>query len=128
MTAPPPKILVIDDEPPIRKLLRMGLSTQGYQVLEAATGKASLEMLEQEPDLIVLDLMLPGMSGYTVCESLRSAGCDVPILMLTAKDDIKDRVAGLDAGADDPNVPNSRTRYPDPNEADYSENGPGFSY
>src|SRR4030095_5405219 len=64
MSAAPIKVLVIDDEPPIRKLLRMGLSTQGYEVLEAPNGKAALEVLEQDPDLVLLDLGLPDIPGH----------------------------------------------------------------
>ena len=64
MSAAPLKVLVVDDEPPIRKLLRMGLTTQGYQMLEAANGKAALELLERGPDLIILDLGLPDIAGH----------------------------------------------------------------
>jgi two-component system KDP operon response regulator KdpE len=67
MSAAPLKILVIDDEPPIRKLLRMGLSTQGYEILEASNGKASLELLAQDPNLIILDLGLPISRASNCC-------------------------------------------------------------
>ena len=69
MTAAPLKILVIDDEPPIRKLLRMGLTTQGYQTLEAPNGKTALELLNQRPDLVILDLGLPDIQGHELAEN-----------------------------------------------------------
>ena len=69
MTAPPPKVLVIDDEPPIRKLLKMGLTTQGYQILEASNGKAALALLSQEPDLVILDLGLPDIQGHELLQN-----------------------------------------------------------
>ena len=72
MTAPPLKVLVVDDEPPIRKLLRMGLSTQGYQTLDAPNAKAALELMADEPDLVILDLGLPDMQGLDL---LRADSC-----------------------------------------------------
>ena len=72
MTAASPKVLVIDDEPPIRKLLRMGLSTQGYDILEAGNAKASLQLLEQKPDLVILDLGLPDMQGLDLLRMIRA--------------------------------------------------------
>ena len=72
MTAGSQKVLVIDDEPPIRKLLRMGLSTQGYDILEAATGKASLQLLAQKPDLVILDLGLPDIGGLELLRMIRA--------------------------------------------------------
>lgn len=83
-------------------MLRRGLRLEGYDVHIEATGGGGIEAyFEREPALIVLDIMLPGTNGIEVCRTLRAAGSDVPILMLTARDEIEDRVAGLDAGADD---------------------------
>jgi two-component system KDP operon response regulator KdpE len=101
MTAAPLKILVVDDEPPIRKLLRMGLSTQGYQILEAANGKTALESLAQAPDLIILDLGLPDIQGLELLRTLRARNERVPIVVLSSRDDEAGKVAALDLGADD---------------------------
>ena len=95
------KILVIEDEERIRQFLQRGLSYEGYRVESSDDGLEGLELARSAPpDLILLDIMLPGMDGLDVCRNLR-AESDVPILMLTAKEAIEDRVAGLDAGADD---------------------------
>ena len=72
MSAAPIKVLVIDDEPPIRKLLRMGLTTQGYEVLEASNGKTSLELMAKKPDLIILDLGLPDIAGHELLRMIRA--------------------------------------------------------
>jgi two-component system KDP operon response regulator KdpE len=101
MSAAPLKILVIDDEPPIRKLLRMGLSTQGYKVLEAPTGKASLELLTQNPDLIILDLGLPDIQGHELLREIRTRNERVPIVVLSSRGDEAGKVQALDFGADD---------------------------
>jgi two-component system, OmpR family, KDP operon response regulator KdpE len=101
MSAAPLKILVIDDEPPIRKLLRMGLSTQGYKVLEAPTGKASLELLTQNPDLIILDLGLPDIQGHELLREIRPRNERVPIVVLSSRGDEAGKVQALDFGADD---------------------------
>jgi len=101
MSAAPLKILVIDDEPPIRKLLRMGLSTQGYQILEAPTGKASLELLTQNPDLIILDLGLPDIQGHDLLRKIRTRNERVPIVVLSSRGDEVGKVQALDLGADD---------------------------
>jgi two-component system, OmpR family, KDP operon response regulator KdpE len=101
MSAAPLKILVIDDEPPIRKLLRMGLSTQGYKVLEAPTGKASLELLTQNPDLIILDLGLPDIQGHELLRKIRTQNERVPIVVLSSRGDEAGKVQALDLGADD---------------------------
>ena len=101
MTAAPLKILVVDDEPPIRKLLRMGLSTHGYQVLEAANGKTALELLAQAPDLIILDLGLPDIQGLELLRTLRARNEQVPIVVLSSRGDETGKVAALDLGADD---------------------------
>ena len=95
------RILIIEDDEAILKVLRRVLTYEGYQVDTALDGQSGLNMVRDVlPDLIVLDWMLPGMDGLEVCRRLRAAG-SVPILMLTAKDTIQDRVQGLDAGADD---------------------------
>jgi two-component system KDP operon response regulator KdpE len=101
MSAPPLKILVIDDEPPIRKLLRMGLNTQGYDILEASSGKASLELLAQKPDLIILDLGLPDIQGLELLRMLRARNESVPIVVLSSRGDEAGKVEALDLGADD---------------------------
>jgi two-component system KDP operon response regulator KdpE len=101
MTAAPLKILVIDDEPPIRKLLRMGLTTQGYQTLEAPTGKAALELLNQKPDLVILDLGLPDIQGHELLRMIRSRNESVPIVVLSSRGDEAGKVQALDYGADD---------------------------
>ncbi|HZQ34572.1 MAG TPA: response regulator transcription factor [Dehalococcoidia bacterium] len=94
-------ILVIDDDAKIVSLLRRALSYEGYSVHTALTATEGLSSARDEPpDLVVLDLMLPDMDGYEVCRRLRAAG-DTPVLMLTARDEIEDRVRGLDEGADD---------------------------
>jgi two-component system KDP operon response regulator KdpE len=94
-------ILVVDDEPPIRKLLRMGLTTQGYEVLEAPNGKAALELLEKKPDLIILDLGLPDMAGLDLLRQMRAANDAVPIVVLSSREDEAGKVQALDSGADD---------------------------
>jgi two-component system, OmpR family, KDP operon response regulator KdpE len=72
MSAAPVKVLVVDDEPPIRKLLRMGLSTQGYEILEAPNGRTALELMAQTPDLVILDLGLPDMQGLELLRTMRA--------------------------------------------------------
>ncbi|HET9921908.1 MAG TPA: response regulator transcription factor [Ktedonobacteraceae bacterium] len=95
-------ILVVDDDPRITDLLRRILAYEGYSVSVAATGNEALtRTLERPPDLIVLDIMLPGLDGLEVAQRLRAAGDTVPILMLTARDAVIDRVKGLETGADD---------------------------
>ena len=101
MTAVSPKVLVIDDEPPIRKLLRMGLSTQGYDILEAATGKASLQLLARKPDLVILDLGLPDIQGLELLRMIRARDESVPIVVLSSRGDEAGKVQALDLGADD---------------------------
>jgi two-component system, OmpR family, KDP operon response regulator KdpE len=101
MNAAALKILVIDDEPPIRKLLRMGLSTQGYQILEAPTGNAALKLLPEQPDLVILDLGLPDMQGLDLLQMIRSRNESVPIVVLSSRGDEAGKVAALDLGADD---------------------------
>lgn len=96
------RILVVEDEERIRQFLQRGLSFEGYRVDVAEDGATGLELArENPPDLVLLDIMLPGdLDGFEVCRRLREVS-DVPILMLTAKEAVEDRVAGLDAGADD---------------------------
>src|SRR4030088_3098148 len=101
MNAPAIKVLVIDDEPPIRKLLRMGLTTQGYDILEAANGKAALDLLARKPDLIILDLGLPDLQGLDLLTTTRARDDGVPIVVLSSRDDETGKVAALDLGADD---------------------------
>ncbi|MGO2682732.1 response regulator transcription factor [Microbacterium sp.] len=96
------RILVVDDEPNIRDLLSTGLSFGGYQVKTVSNGAATISaVLEEEPDLIILDVMLPDMNGFSVTKRLRGAGFTAPILFLTAKDDTQDKIEGLNAGGDD---------------------------
>ena len=95
-------IIVVDDDPPIRRMLERTLAAEGYAVRTAADGGAALAAVEKSvPDLIVLDVAMPGVDGLAVARRLRAKGLGVPILMLTARDGVPDRVAGLDAGADD---------------------------
>lgn len=96
------RVLIVEDEPKIANFLRRGLAYEGYEVQVAYTGEEGLAMAREEPpDLVILDIMLPGIDGMEVCRRLRRNHADMPILMLTARDAIPDRVAGLDAGADD---------------------------
>jgi len=99
-TAPPFRVLVIEDDAAISRVLQLELEHEGYTVEMAHDGLAGLEKALKEPDLIVLDLMLPKMDGLEICKRVR-AKSRVPIIMLTAKDRVPDRVAGLDMGADD---------------------------
>jgi two-component system KDP operon response regulator KdpE len=101
MSAAPLKVLVVDDEPPIRKLLRMGLSTQGYEILEAPNGKISLELLAQNPDIVILDLGLPDMQGLELLRMMRARNEAVPIVVLSSRGDEAGKVQALDLGADD---------------------------
>ncbi|HVU87816.1 MAG TPA: response regulator transcription factor [Pirellulales bacterium] len=96
-------ILIVEDEQHLAIGIKYNLEAEGYRVSLAPDGPSALKLVEQDPaaiDLIVLDLMLPGMSGYTVCESLREQGNDVPILMLSARTLTEDRIRGMDVGAD----------------------------
>jgi two-component system, OmpR family, KDP operon response regulator KdpE len=101
MSAAPIKVLVVDDEPPIRKLLRMGLSTQGYEILEAQNGKAALILLEENPDLVILDLGLPDIAGHELLRMMRGRNEHVPIVVLSSRGDEAGKVQALDLGADD---------------------------
>jgi two-component system, OmpR family, response regulator MprA len=97
------KIMVVDDERPVRESLRRALELEGYQIELAEGGGEALEKLESEPqpDALVLDVLMPGIDGLEVCRRLRSEGNQLPVLMLTARAEVENRVAGLDAGADD---------------------------
>jgi two-component system response regulator MprA len=96
------RILVVDDDAKIRTVVRRGLAYEGYRVVEAATGEEGLEKAREHlPDLVILDVMMPGMDGLEVTRRLRSSGDEIAILMLTARDEVKDRVEGLENGADD---------------------------
>lgn len=96
------RVLAVDDDPKVLSLMRRGLSLAGYAVDLAADGEEALSIaLESPPDLVVLDVMLPGLDGFEVCRRLRAGDRDLPILMLTAKDQVPDRIEGLDSGADD---------------------------
>ena len=96
------KVLVVDDEQAVRESLRRSLAFNGYKVLLAGDGGEALEVIRaEEPDLVILDVMMPNVDGLETCRFLRSSGDDRPILLLTARDGVSDRVAGLDAGADD---------------------------
>lgn len=101
MSPAPLKILVIDDEPPIRKLLRMGLSTQGYDILDAPNGKTALELLDNKPDLVILDLGLPDIQGHDLLRMIRARNESVPIVVLSSRGDEAGKVQALDLGADD---------------------------
>ena len=95
-------VFVVDDEPAVRAALERALDAEGYRVRVAADGVEAMELLpEPRPDVIVLDVLMPRMDGLEVCRALRSAGDRTPVLMLTARDAVSDRVTGLDAGADD---------------------------
>ncbi|TYR20485.1 response regulator transcription factor [Corynebacterium urealyticum] len=96
------KILVVDDDPAVRESLRRFLIFNGYAVVLAADGEEALDKVQSErPDMAILDVMMPKLDGLEVCRELRSQGDDIPILLLTARDSVSERVAGLDAGADD---------------------------
>ena len=101
MSSPPLKVLIVDDEPPIRKLLRMGLGTQGYHIIDAPNAKTALELMAAEPDLVILDLGLPDMQGLDLLRQIRQLREDVPIVVLSSRGDEVAKVEALDLGADD---------------------------
>jgi two-component system KDP operon response regulator KdpE len=101
VTAAPIKVLIIDDEPPIRKLLRMGLRSQGYDIIEAGNGKAALELMGEAPDLVILDLGLPDIQGHELLRTIRSRNESVPVVVLSSRGDEAGKVQALDLGADD---------------------------
>ena len=95
-------MLVVDDEPNIRDLLSASLRFQGHQVLTAANGNEAInKIVDNQPDVVLLDVMLPDISGFGVTKKIRSLGIEVPILFLTARDDTEDKVTGLTVGGDD---------------------------
>jgi two-component system response regulator MprA len=97
------KILVVDDERAVRESLRRALELEGYEIELAGDGNEALYRLESsdEPDAMILDVLMPGVDGLEVCRRIRGTGSKLPVLMLTARTEVEDRVAGLDAGADD---------------------------
>jgi len=97
------KILIVDDEPAVRESLRRALELEGYDIELAENGREALDRLESngQHDAVILDVLMPGLDGLEVCRRIRRAGNHVPVLMLTARDEVENRVAGLDAGADD---------------------------
>ena len=96
------KILIVEDERAIVEILKFNLAREGYETLEALDGEAGLQLgLTGDPDLILLDVLLPKMNGFDICAKLRDAGSTVPIIMLTAREEETDKVFGLEAGADD---------------------------
>lgn len=98
----PKTILMIEDDAPTREVVRMAMAGQNLNLLEAETGEKGMELLtKSEPDLVILDLNLPGISGMDVCRQMRAEGTQVPVIMLTAKNDTIDVVVGLEVGADD---------------------------
>lgn len=101
MNAAPLKVLVVDDEPPIRKLLRMGLGSQGYDIREAQNGKTALALLADKPDLVILDLGLPDIDGLELLRRMRQQNEGVPIVVLSSRGDEAGKVQALDLGADD---------------------------
>lgn len=101
MSASSLRVLVIEDEPPIRKLLRMGLGSQGFEILEAPNGKTGLDLLAENPGLIILDLGLPDIQGLELLRIIRTRNESVPIVVLSSRGDETGKVAALDLGADD---------------------------
>jgi two-component system, OmpR family, response regulator MprA len=99
------KILVVDDERAVRESLRRALELEGYDIELAGDGREALAVLQNgidsQPDVVILDVLMPGLDGLEVCRRLRASGNHVPVLMLTARDEVESRVSGLDAGADD---------------------------
>jgi two-component system KDP operon response regulator KdpE len=101
MSLIPLKVLVVDDEPPIRKLLRLGFGTQGYHTIDAPNAKTALELMADRPDLVILDLGLPDMHGLELLRLIRERKENVPIVVLSSRGDEVAKVEALDLGADD---------------------------
>ena len=98
----PKKVLIVEDEKNIVDILRFNLQKEGYATLEAYDGKAGLDLaLQENPDLILLDLMLPVMNGFEVCRTIRDKGLNTPVLIITARETEQDKILGLELGADD---------------------------
>ncbi len=101
-SAPGPRVLIVEDEAPMRMVLEDILKASGYRVLTAADGRAGMALaVDEKPDLILLDIMMPKLDGLALCAELRRLAIAVPVLMLTSRGQVEDRVAGLDTGADD---------------------------
>jgi DNA-binding response OmpR family regulator len=97
-----PRVLIVDDEVHLMKIIKTCLTREGYRVLQATTGERGLQMaLEEKPDLVILDVMLPGLDGVAVCAELRRLNFAAPVLMLTSKAEVEHRIRGLNTGADD---------------------------
>src|ERR1700722_19800333 len=101
MSAAPLRVLVVDDDPPIRKLLRLGLAAHGYDILEAPNGKTALELLGQAPDLVILDLGLPDIKGQELLRTIRARNDSVPIVVLSSREDEAGKGQAVDLGTDD---------------------------
>lgn len=102
LTGGPARVLIVDDEPPIRRFLRTSLSAQGYVVLEAGDGAEAMDQIKRNAvDVVVLDLGLPNMHGFDVIQKLRETGADVPVIVLSSRTDEAGKVKALDLGADD---------------------------
>lgn len=95
------KIMIVDDEPDIREIVKYNMEKEGYQVIEASDGDEAIELIKNRPNLIILDIMMTGKDGYEVCREVRQAGNNVPIIFLTAMDREFDEVKGLEIGGDD---------------------------
>jgi len=95
------KIMIVDDEPDIREIVKYNMEKEGYQVIEASDGEEAIDLMRNHPDLIILDIMMTGKDGYEVCREVREAGNNVPIIFLTAMDREFDEVKGLEIGGDD---------------------------
>ncbi|MGO4541498.1 response regulator transcription factor [Paenibacillus sp. 2TAB19] len=96
------RILLVDDEPHILEFLELGLMNEGFEIYTAPDGESALERYrEHQPHIVVLDVMMPGMNGFEVCDAIKRSGNQVAVIMLTAKDEVEDRVKGLTLGADD---------------------------
>ena len=97
-----PKVLLVEDEEALARGLEFNLKREGFEVVRARRGDTAVDLIVRtEPDIVTLDVMLPGLDGFQVCRDLRRRGIDVPVIMLTAKSDEVDRVLGLEIGADD---------------------------
>lgn len=101
MTVVPARILVVEDDPDLRALLAQGLREEGYDVLEARDGAGAVRTVTKHPDAVVLDIGLPDADGRDVCQALRARGVDAPVIFLTAREAVADRLAGFSAGGDD---------------------------
>ncbi|TCI42165.1 response regulator transcription factor [Exiguobacterium sp. SH3S2] len=95
------KILIVDDEVKMRRLLRLFLEDDGYTCIEAADGQEAMELISERPDLVMLDIMMPGTDGITLCRQIKALDAELPVVLLTARSDSETTIRGLDAGADD---------------------------